>query len=236
MTGKTLASFCSSLLLIAMFGLYPNYAALKIGIFILLFALAAVSYVQHYKYFSLSFLLVALLFNPLIPISLSRSMWIFIDCVLIVHLFVYVFWTTDAHQKGSRFEKFVTSLFPEDQYVILDRTRDTGKRLGRYVESDKNPDLLFKKRSTGESFAVECKWRGAWTKAPGYEDSGIAWKTEWTLRYGDFGRKLGVPVMLALGIGGTPEKPQEVYLVPIDKLRWNFIKQSYVIENGEKLF
>lgn len=233
--GKLLAFFCTVMLLIAAFGFYPHYTLLKTGLFFLFIGLSLVSYLQHYKSFSISFVLLAILFNPFFPADLPREIWIVLDLVFALWLGFYVIWTTDSYQKGARFEKFVASLFPEDKFVIIDRTRDNGKHLGRYVESDKNPDLLFRDLKSGEKFAVECKWRNTWAKKDGYPESGFMWKPEWTVRYGEFGKEHGVKVRLALGIGGAPEKPKEVYLISIEKLKWSFIKKSYILENSEKL-
>ena len=233
--GKLLALFSGIALLVAALGFYPHYALLKSLLFFLFIGLTLVSYLQHYRAFSLSFALLAVLFNPFVQASMPRELWIVLDVIFIGWLAVYVFWATNSYQKGTRFEKFVASLFPEDKFVIIDRTRDNGKYLGRYVESDKNPDLLFRDLESGEKFAVECKWRGAWMKNDGYPESGFMWKPEWTVRYGEFGKEHGVKVRLALGIGGAPEKPKEVYLISIEKLKWSFIKKSYILENSEKL-
>lgn len=233
--GKLLALACALILLVAALGIYPHYTTLKTAAFALFVALAFIAFLQHYKQFAIFFVACAVLFNPLLPFSLGRELWIIVDVLLIAGLSFYVFWATDSYQKGSRFEKYVASLFPQDKFVIIDRTRDNGKHLGRYVESDKNPDLLFRDLKSGEKFAVECKWRNTWAKKDGYPESGFMWKPEWTVRYGEFGKEHGVKVRLALGIGGAPEKPKEVYLISIEKLKWGFIKKSYILENSEKL-
>ena len=41
-------------------------------------------------------------------------------------------------------------------------------------------------------------------------------------------KESGIPVFVAFGIGGSPEKPKEVYFLKLDSLRYGFLKQSLV--------
>lgn len=233
---QSAATLCILLLATAAFGFWSDYTSLRMYIFITFLVLVALAAVQHYKEFALAFVLSALLFNPYFPAHLSQNIWVVLDVLFIAGLLFFVFWTTNSYQKGSRFEKYLASQFPESKYKIVDRTRDNGKYLARHVESDGNPDLRLRNLETRNEFAIECKWRAKWRGNPSHGDVGISWNPKLTERYLTYGRNSKIPVFLALGVGGTPEKPKEVYVVPMEVLsNWSFLKRSHFIGNNQHI-
>ncbi|MFV0365971.1 MAG: hypothetical protein ACK5JS_05625, partial [Mangrovibacterium sp.] len=42
-------------------------------------------------------------------------------------------------------------------------------------------------------------------------------------RYNDYRKSKQVPVFVAIGLGGTGEAPEQLFIVPLDELKDNFI-------------
>ncbi len=117
--------------------------------------------------------------------------------------------------KGYQFEQWVVKRFPAELFELQEWRSD--KHVGRrYPVSCKNPDLVFKQKHLGRRsfFAVECKWKEH-LKASEYP-----W-TELRKRniYYNFGVRLAMPVHVALGVGGEADMPENVYLIPLDKIK-----------------
>ena len=233
---RSVVTVCALLLASAAFGFWNDYTSLRLYIFITFLLLSVLAVIQHYREFAIFFIFSAILFNPYIQTHLSQNVWVVVDVLLIGGLLFFVFWTTNSYQKGSRFEKYLANQFLESKYKIVDRTRDNGKYLDRHVESDGNPDLRLRNLETRNEFAVECKWRAKWQGGHSHADVGIFWNPKWTERYLAYGKSNRIPVFLALGVGGTPEKPKEIYIVPMEVLsNWSFLKRSHFIGNNQSI-
>ena len=219
--------FTGLFLVVAALGIYTNFYVLKFGIMLGFFVLAPLSFLMGYRLLAAVGIVLGLIFNPIVPIYLPRHIWVILDILSLAGVVYFTYWSTNAYKKGTRFEQYVTTLFPEPDFVILDRTRDVSKFSNRRVESDMHPDLVFRNRKSGKSFAVECKWRGQWAR--GYHgDLGLWWNRWQSERYVAYEKESGIPVFVAFGIGGSPEKPKEVYFLKLDSLRYGFLKQSLV--------
>ena len=215
------------LLIVAALGISTNFDALRLGIMLGFLMLAALSFLMGYRLLSSAGMLVAIIFNPIVPLHLPRHIWVIVDIFSLVGMVYFTYWATNPYKKGTRFEQYVADLFPVPDFVIKDRTRDVSKFLGRRVESDMHPDFLFRNQKTGKSFAVECKWRGKWACNKN-GDLGLWWKPYQAERYVAYGRESGIPVFVAFGIGGSPERPEEVYFLEANRLYYVFLNQSLI--------
>jgi hypothetical protein len=92
---------------------------------------------------------------------------------------------------------------------------------------------VFKNLKTGQVFAVECKWRSGWAGGKTGEP-GWYWDLAQAARYQEFSERNQMQVHVCLGIGGRPDKPMEVYCLPLEELKWPFLKQSFV-RQGQKI-
>lgn len=227
---RFVATTTAVLLIAAALGISTNFNALRFGLTIGLFVLAALSLLLGYKEASVVGFLLGLLFNPVVSVHLPRHIWVIIDILSLAGVVYFTYWATNPYWKGTRFEQYVSTLFPEPEFVIHDRTRDVSKFLNRRVESDTHPDFVFKNQKTGKSFAVECKWRGRWSRGKN-GDLGLWWDLQQWERYCAYAKESGVPVFVAFGIGGSPEKPHEVYFLELDRLHYKFLNQS-LIQSG----
>ena len=121
----------------------------------------------------------------------------------------------DVNQKaGLDFEKFVVQKFDKKYFQIRNWAGDKFVE-GRYADTTTQPDiqLLLKLGVNSYPFAVECKWRS--------EPKGdfIHFANDGQLeRYKTFAKQENCPVFIALGIGGKPSSPAELYILPIQEL------------------
>lgn len=123
----------------------------------------------------------------------------------------------ESYAKGLAFEEFVVKRFDPDFFTIKEWRGD--KQVdGVYAESNTYPDLVvnfnYRKEKVDVDFAVECKWR------QGFLKNEVEWSYAQQIeRYNQFSREKNLPVFIALGIGGEPDSPEQMYIVPLDKLQ-----------------
>ena len=228
---RAAAGILAILLFSAATGISNNFFLLRFGIMVFLGAIAINFLTLKCRQLALLSLAAAILFNPYVYPNLPRHIWVILDIITLVGVVYAAYWATDPYKKGTRFEEYVTTLFPEPDFVIQDRTRDNSKYLKRHVESDGHPDLVFRSQNTRKSFAIECKWRAKWAYGK-HGELGIWWKPYQAERYAAYGKESGMPVFVAFGIGGSPQKPDEVYFLEAERLHYVFLNQS-LIKSGQ---
>jgi hypothetical protein len=119
-----------------------------------------------------------------------------------------------SENKGYKFEKHVVSLF-DDTYFTLLEWRSVKSHDGVFPLSCQFPDLEFYFQSKTESlhFAIECKWRQH------FINDKIFWTNEGQYQnYLQFEEISKIPVFVILGVGGMPEKPGEIYSIPLREI------------------
>ena len=96
------------------------------------------------------------------------------------------------------------------------------------TERSKYPDMVFRHLSSNTKFAVECKYRSKW------EINGNAPQIEWAEEhnienYLQFSEERKMDVVIIIGIGGTAEKPEEVYAAPLNALKkYTIARKNYL--------
>lgn len=128
-----------------------------------------------------------------------------------------------AKQKGNLFERFVVAkLLPSDGFTIKSWRSDKAIRVpdadgGQtliFAEDARDPDLevSFIKSSTSRPFTffIECKYRSSWRGGKIDFSSCVP-------RYAEFAACKHRKVFLALGVGGEPSSPAELYMIPVNK-------------------
>lgn len=137
--------------------------------------------------------------------------------------------------KGDEFERYVVNLLDERYFTIVEWTTDIMRKHHRYVEADTRPDLLVRYDPTGEEFYVECKYRSYL-----YEHK-FQWSThEQMNRYLRFAYEKKLPFFVVMGLGGTPNRPEKMYCVPLQEVRYPHLYPKGMInfyhEPGKNLF
>ncbi len=142
---------------------------------------------------------------------------------------------------GLRFEDYVSDLFSEKYFSIVEKTHSKETNQERYVESSMNPDFVFRYIPTGEMFAVECKYRSR------LNDEGLLnWSyPEQMKRYQEFSYKRKMPVFVVIGLGGMDDDPDEMFNIPLEEAKYPALypsvfkkfgrppKNSFFWKNGE---
>jgi hypothetical protein len=113
---------------------------------------------------------------------------------------------------GTAFEDFIITKFDKNYFSLLERTNDTVVA-GVYAQSRSNPDFLYKfvLRKYTKIFAVECTYRSEPANV-------ISVKLAEQLdRYQKFSEERNVDVYIILGMGGLPNNPEELFIIPLKK-------------------
>jgi hypothetical protein len=134
----------------------------------------------------------------------------------------------DAFEKGRLFENYVERvLFPKRTYLLLDRTHSFKQNAYRYVESSKKPDFKFRSKTTSQEFYVEVKFRA---KYDSNDQVTIMKPTQFT-RFTELNKEL--PILVVIGVGGKPDNPDLISLIPFQELQYLNIYKSVI--NNHKI-
>lgn len=123
---------------------------------------------------------------------------------------------------GLDFEKYVVQKF-NPQFFQLDEWTGDKFVAGRYANASLQPDIQVTLKTAAGAFslAVECKWRSK-------KDGDFIWFTEdkQLIRYQEFAKQTGKPTFIVLGVGGNPNAPEELYLIPVFAFKRGIQHQS----------
>lgn len=124
--------------------------------------------------------------------------------------------------KGEDFEKCVrTKVFTSDRYDLVMKTHDFYENKKDYVESSLYPDYLFRDKETDKEFFVEVKYREKL-----YQDK-LQWcNSNQFKRYQKYNSE--TPTIIAIGFGGRPKNPNQIYLVPLEDIKYNALYESFL--------
>ena len=132
-------------------------------------------------------------------------------------------------KKGYDFEKFVVKKFSE-KYFSIKKWRGDKYVDGRYAEDTPEPDLLleFKLKEDTSLLAVECKWNAKLYKN-GFELSEKDFE-----KYKQYEAREKIPVFIVVGIGGTADNPESLYLIKLSTIRYRFLKKEFLSKFEKK--
>lgn len=134
----------------------------------------------------------------------------------------------DNKAKGDAFERFVVKNF-DPRYFTLQEWRSDKYVDGIYPVSNHFPDLEvifdFKSKGIHQQFAIECKWR------KGYFKNSIEWARDYQIKnYREYADTIKIPVFVVIGVAGEPENPQELFIVPLQKMENGFISKNELMK------
>jgi hypothetical protein len=121
----------------------------------------------------------------------------------------------DSKAKGYAFEKYIATKFDRTRFTCLDWRGDKHHE-GIFPVANSYPDLVFQYHDHIKkvAFAIECKWRAC------FQDNAIRWTYSKQMDgYFAFQKEKRLPVIVVIGIGGSPDSPQELYAVPLKKIQ-----------------
>lgn len=97
---------------------------------------------------------------------------------------------------------------------------------GCYAKSNCDPDIIIKVKLNyiDRYFAIECKWRKRFNDQ-GYVEIAKPYQLR---HYQKCQKQRQYPVFIALGIGGTGSKPEDIYLIPLNAIKNCKIKEEQI--------
>jgi hypothetical protein len=123
--------------------------------------------------------------------------------------------TDPTHEAGYAFERHVIGLLSRDFRVIGwmgDGARERG-------EIDFSPDLVVEHVPSGTVIGIECKFRST------LFGGNISWAKEYQpAKYRRFAAQTGHKTFVVIGVGGTPERPDYMYCLPLWQAQHNRLK------------
>ena len=118
---------------------------------------------------------------------------------------------------------------------MLHRTHSYATNKNDYIiEDSEEPDFKFRVIRTGKAFWVEAKYRSRY-----YEDKVDCYKPLQLKRYKEIDKKF--PVYITLGLGGEPDSPDQVFLIPIRDIEYSYSKlflsflKNYKVPNDKPI-
>ena len=142
----------------------------------------------------------------------------------------------ESKTKGNAFEKYVVKRFARKFFRIKEWRGDKYVD-GIYAESNRHPDLEISFTLSGQEdlFAVECKWR------KDYVNDQIEWAEAYQFaQYQKFSKERNLPVFIIIGVGGLPNEPKDVYVIPLKQINSQKLKlfelRPYLKENNKGFY
>ena len=132
----------------------------------------------------------------------------------------------DSFEKGHAFENYIVTLFNVQKFQLLEWRSDKRASNGAFPLSSSNPDLEFAYLGRRKHrFAVECKWREK------FIDGKIRWASDYKIcLYEDYQNQKRIPVFIAIGIGGRPDKPEKLFVTPLHNIsNYTEVYESHLI-------
>lgn len=126
--------------------------------------------------------------------------------------------------KGNDFEFFLRKkVFTKEKFDLLMKTHDFHINKNDYVESSMYPDYKFRGKDNKDEFWVEAKYREK------LKDDKIEWCSKKQFeRYREIGEK--EKVKIALGFGGRPKNPKQLFIIPLEEIKYNALYLSTIKE------
>lgn len=117
-----------------------------------------------------------------------------------------------SFRKGEEFENYVrNNLFTKDKYGLIERTHSYESNKNDFIESTLKADFKFRHNLTGKEFYVEAKWR----QNLYYEHLEFSYPDQ-LKRYKTYSKQ--VPFYVVIGLGGTANNPDKIFMENIDQL------------------
>jgi hypothetical protein len=132
----------------------------------------------------------------------------------------------DYYEEGRLFEQYIINLFNKKNFR-LETWRESRKKDKESIPLEHSyPDLeLIFVGAKKYRFAVECKWRSK------FNHGKIRWaKPRHLESYIGFQLRFGIPLFIAIGIGGQPSSPQKLFVTPFQNInRYTEVYESQLI-------
>lgn len=131
-------------------------------------------------------------------------------------------------KNGLDFENTIAELAThKDDHSSYEVYSWTGDKYvnGNYDKSNCDPDIIIqvKLSSIEKKFALECKWRKGFNNQ-GYIEIAKPYQLN---HYKKYQEEWKVPIFIALGVGGKGQTPENIYLIPLDEIKYCEINEEW---------
>ena len=129
----------------------------------------------------------------------------------------------NSFRKGEKFEDYLRKyVFVKEQYKLVYHTPSYAQNKNDFVESSLYPDFLFKDLVTGKEFYVEAKFRS------GFFNNKLNCCKDYQLkRYLQINKEKR-PVFMAIGVGGSPTYPEQIFIIPVGSIKYTSLFPSFL--------
>lgn len=133
-------------------------------------------------------------------------------------------------KNGIDFEKCIVKMLNQNYYTLQEWRGDKYIE-GIFPETNCNPDIIVKVNlhKIDVQFAIECKWRTDF-----FHDYVRIASDRQLDHYRKFQEERNMPVFFALGIGGTGENPEMIYIFPLNKIKYPILSKKYICRHQKK--
>lgn len=128
--------------------------------------------------------------------------------------------TPETYITGERFEHYVREkLFTRNGYTLVTKAHGYAANKDDFIEDTLGPDLKFRSVKTGKEFFVESKYRSYFYR------NAVEWcQPHQIKRFKRIART--TPVYVVIGVGNSPDSPEQVFLLPLDEVRYTKLFKS----------
>ena len=137
--------------------------------------------------------------------------------------------TPESFKKGEAFQDYIRKhLFTKDKFDMLHKTHAYAINKKDFaIEDSIEPDFKFRVKKTGKAFWVEAKYRSTYYKG----DMVDCCKPPQLTRYKEKEIDEKLPVYITLGLGGEPDSPDQVFLIPVEDIKGPKLFRSFLEKN-----
>jgi hypothetical protein len=130
----------------------------------------------------------------------------------------------ETFSKGDEFGQYIRdNLFPKSEYVLIHKTHDCQTNDNDFVETPREPDFKLICVKTGAEFYVEAKYRSL------YHDGSVEWCKPYQFkRYKEIAEV--TPLYIVLGVGGKTRSPDQVFFIPLYKIKYAKLFKAFLRE------
>jgi hypothetical protein len=137
-----------------------------------------------------------------------------------------------SNSNSDAFEEYVAGLFDPERFKVSRRAAIKVVNNSNNEKLNKFPGIELEcldEHGHGDRFAIECKWvHHLYTRN---NIQGINWaETRQIKNFCQYERKEKTPVWIAIGIEGTPSRPEHFYLARLSELKDSFIPENMLAE------
>lgn len=133
--------------------------------------------------------------------------------------------TIETDQPNRVFEAHIADKFDREEYRLVHWRRDKKSRKEFCMEGFQ-PALSFQLADNSSiQFSIECQYLSAFTNT-----NAIGVTTDQIEKCYSFQQENNKPVFVIFGVGGSPEKPERIYVVPLNDIprQQEYLPASYL--------